>query len=517
MPERWEMELRKLREVRPAADLDARVEEGPRGAPPSSRSRRAVAAVTGFAVFAAAAGAFAFVVLREDGSGGVVGGEGDEPRLVLELVSTENAPTASLRYGDERVDVVTEGYEWCDGDVCASMISDFAFYPPVGEYLVVPPGTPIEVTGDGTVDSFRVTDPDDEPIPGATELVVPSTNGRYVFAITGSFERGEGFFFFGVQAIDSPASAPDVLHVDCSAGTTRIDSSIVRTQADGLHVQGTGMQGWDGLEIVTPAGTPPDEVSAVGDIPADGATGWPIAPGRWEIACASTERPVEAAGASTVPLELVDPDDHWAPVELDCSPGSLVEATETSSWIPSSVPHEAAAARVLDGLQEGDRIRGAGYGAETWLRGFTYVVDRDGRAVAELVLSPLETYGVRFSACPDSGIRLASTEDIPNVLIVRCEGLGPAVDSSRVRLQPDGLHIEASNIADATIVDVWPAGSAVSLVQTPFLSVTERFVVDVEPGVVSIGCRVQDETGSVVGGPDEVPDAYVEVGVLPVE
>ncbi|MEX2421087.1 MAG: hypothetical protein WD670_04645 [Actinomycetota bacterium] len=515
MTERWQEELRKLREVRPTADLDARIAEGPHPDMPPPAGRRVVAAVTAFALFAAA-GAFAFSVLRDDGSNGAVVGGGEDPRLVLALVSTNLAPTATLHYGDQTVDVVTEGYEWCEveSDQCAGMVSDFAFYPPVSEYLVVPPGTPIEVTGDGAVGDFRVTDPDDNRVSGATELAVPDMNGLFAFQVTGEFERGQGTFFFGVQSLDGPASAPDVLSIDCSTGMTRTDTAIVRTQADGLHVVATGTEGFDEFGVFEPEGT--GFFGVGGEFPQDGSQGWPVDPGQWEIGCFRSEGPV-GTGDQTVAFELVDPDDHWAPTQLTC-PEGLVEAVETTTTIPSSVPHEEAAAQLLDGLAEGDRIRGAGYDPEQWLRGPIDVVERDGRAVARLVLSPHETYGAEFAACADSGItlRVDVGQAVPDVLVLRCEGLGPAIDTPTVRLQPDGLHIEASNIADATVVDVRAEGSDTPTL-TPFLSVTERFVVDVGPGVVSIGCLVQDEGGNVVGGPDEFPLAYLEVTVLPVE
>ena len=522
MIERWQEELRKLREVRPTADLDARIAEGPHADMPTPAGRRVVAAVTAFALFAAA-GAFAFSVLRDRSESDVLGGA-DEPRLVLTLVSTDLAPRATLRYGDQTVDVVTEGYEWCevDSDQCTSMISDFVFYPPVSEFIVVPPGTPIEVTGDGAVGDFRVTDPDDKRVPGATELVVPEMHGLFAFQVTGEFERGQGTFFFGVQSLDGPASAPDVLTVDCSAGTARTDTSIVRTQADGMHIVATGTDGWDTLQIVAPAGAPAGETPRIGfGLPADGSVAAPVYPGRWEIGCATSDRPVEA-GDATVAFALVDPDDHWASMELTCFPNPLAEAITTTTTIPSSVAHADAATQLLSGLGEGDRIREAGYeggyGTQRGRAGFTYVVEREGMTVARLVLSPLETYGADFSACADSGIALVTDGvlGVPDVLVLRCEGLGPAVDASTVRLQPDGFHIEASNIADATVVDVRPLGSETPNL-TPFLSVTERFVVDVGPGTVLIGCLVQDEEGNLVGGPDEFPLAYLDVEVLPVE
>lgn len=527
MPERWERELARLREVQPPADLDARIAEGPHGELPPPTSRRVVAAVTAFALFAAA-GAFAFVVLREDGSnGGVVRGV-DDPHLVLDLVSSDLAPSATLRYGDRRVDVVTEGYTWCDGDQCASMTSDFAFYPPVGDYLVVPPGTPIEVTGDGSVRGVRLTDPDDQPIPGGPGLVVPSANGRYVFAFTGVFERGEGSFFFGVQALDDPSSAPDTLTIDCLTGRT--NTAIVRPQPNGLHVVVEGIDGFSEFDILTPEGTSSASFSAVGgELQQEGSQGhWPIEPGWWEIGCFATPADLEA-GERTAPFQLVDPDDHWASFDLACDEPVLVRFT---SDIAGSNGHEEAAAQLVGGLGLEDRVRGAGYDAEDFVVGPTYVVDRNGASVARLQLDALEgssppdtlTWGGVFLACQDSGVELTdaaehgSVPEVPDVLVLRCEGFGPAVDASTVRLQPDGVHIEASNIADAAAVAVdSSSGEIESFVAVEFDSVTEDLVLDVPSGTYWIGCRVPNEQGQIEGGHEEFPDAYVEVTVLPAE
>jgi hypothetical protein len=100
---------------------------------------------------------------------------------------------------------------------------------------------------------------------------------------------------------------------------------------------------------------------------------------------------------------------------------------------------------------------------------------------------------------------------------MRCEGLGPAVDADTVRLQPDGLHIEAMNVADAAVVAIDPQDGTIEAVVHPFETVTEEFVVDVREGPVWIGCRVFNEQGKIEGGPQDVPDAYVQVTVVGAE
>ncbi len=88
---------------------------------------------------------------------------------------------------------------------------------------------------------------------------------------------------------------------------------------------------------------------------------------------------------------------------------------------------------------------------------------------------------------------------------------------TQVRLQEDGLHVDALNVADAEVVEIRTAdGSDAFVHQTAFEVAEESYVVSrIEPGTIWVGCRVTDENGAIVGGPSEVPDAYVQVEVLP--
>jgi hypothetical protein len=459
MPERWEREIEKLREFEPGRDLESRVAEGPRGETPPPARQRVVAAVTALVVFAAA-GFFAVRVFGtgadRDGTNRVGGTHGS---VVLEL-SGGNAPEATLRYGDQVQGGVRASYTWCEGDECVSGISDFAFYPPVTEYLVVPPDTPIEVAGDGTVQSIDVTDLDDEPIAGTSVDAVPGVNGTYAFRVEATWPDGSAEVFFGVQVLSGPEAAPDVLHVECGFGYTLVDAAVVRTRAEGIHVVFENTDGFRGYDILTPAmaaGTQSTEgfVGVGGPFPHEGAVG--IDPGEWEIGC--FERQTVEQG-TTAPFELVDPDDHWASFELACDEQGEVSF---SSNIPVTVAHEDAAAQLLDGLGADDRLRGAGYGAERFIQGPTYVVERDGESVARLLLLTADetTWSGTFIECPESNIPLtvggqspSPAPLVPDVLVVRCQGLGPAVEADTVRLQSDGLHVEATNIAEARAVAV---------------------------------------------------------------
>ena len=337
MPERWERELRKLHEIRSRDDLAARVEEGPRGqeGPPPAR-RRVVAAVTALAVFAAGA----FLLTRAigpppDRSGGAAAGgtgatgvTGVHPPLELRLEVADGQPGGALAYGDFRQDGVVEGSTWCDaGGQCTSGIADFAFYPPVSEYLVVPPGAAIEVSGDGLVDAtIQLETPEGDRLPGGALHLVPDEDGRYVLAVSASWtigeEHGDASMFFGVQALSSPTAAPDVLGVDCGFGFPRLDTAVVRIQADGLHLEFRGTEGFTQWTVLTPEDPRTNEASGFGGTFGDDMdVVAAVPPGFWEIGCGTDDRPVEG-GDMTVPFEVVDPGQRFVP-----SPSPAVATT----------------------------------------------------------------------------------------------------------------------------------------------------------------------------------------------
>lgn len=541
MTERWQTQIRKLRRVEPGPHLGARFEEGPRGEPTPPTRQRVVAAVTALALFLAA-GVFAVRVFGTgDEPAPPTAATGDEASLVLELTSNDGEPAAALGYRDEGQDGTREGYRWCVDGECVAAISDFVRYPPVFELLVVPPSTPIEVAGDGSVERLRISTMEDQPVEeSGGPMQVPASNGSYVVEVDATWAGdpgGSANFFFGVQTLDSPASAPGVLGVECGPGYTVTDTAVVRTQPDGLNVAVTGAEGIVAYTVIGGPDNP--EAAIVGSsVPAGGGGVMAIPPGEWEFAC---REPGEQDDTDpTASFKLVDPDGYYASPELACD--AATERAFTSA-IPGATAHEDAVSQFVTGLEEGDRLRGAGYGAETFKVGPTYVVERGGDSVARLTLGAgSDPWSGSFGACDGSGIALSELatpidleptgpsttelsplpESVPDVLGVRCEGLGPAVDSTQVRLQADGLHVDAMNIGDAEVVEIRQSvpDRDEFIHQTAFAQAEESFVVPgVEPGPIWVGCRVTDETGAIVGGPSEVPEAYYvsAIEVLPAE
>jgi hypothetical protein len=415
MTERWQREIKTLREFEPDPDLGSRVAEGPRLAIPPPVRHRVIAGVTALAAFSAAAILVVSVFGTRSGEPGRAPAPGT---LVIELSSgggQSGAPSATLRYRDLVQEGARQEYTWCDGDECVSGISEFAFHPPGGEYLVVPPGSPIEVTGDGVVRHLRLdTGTSLEPVDTAAEpMRIPNTDATYTLEVEATWDDGAATFLFGIQSLSSPSAAPDSIRVDRSSPVAHADTAVVRTQADGLHVEFVGTEGLSEFGIVTPEGTPWQSFFGVGGpLPEDGQRGLSVDPGRWEVGCGTRDDPVRA-GELTAAFELVDPNDHWASFRLACTEPDEVSF---SSSIPSSVGHQDAASRILAGLGGEDRLRGAGYGAEQFVRvGPMYIVERDRESVARLQLhaiggsAPPEgpTWTGTFVAFPESGIELA--------------------------------------------------------------------------------------------------------------
>lgn len=528
MPERWERQVRELRALEPSEGLRDRVSEGPRGEPPSPPRHRVTAAVTAFVVFAAAAVLVVRALAPSEAPNATEEGVRAET-LTIELLASDEAPAATLRYGDQTQVGERESYNWCSGDNCVGGIASFVRYPPVWEYVVVPPGTPIRVTGDGTLSALHVTDPDGERIPAAGTDSAPDADGVYALEAEATWPDGDANFFFGVQVLSSPAEAPDVLHVDCSYGRPTLDSAVVRTQPDGIHVAFRGTEGYAGFELVTPEGTPPEEFFGVGgNLPTE-ARSWPIDPGRWEVGCYERGETVHA-GDGTTPFELVDPDDFHAPLELPC-PDPVQQ--ESPSDISTSVPPDEAAPQLTTGLGPDDRLRDGGYDAQDFKLGPTYVIERGGQTIARLTLgAPADTWSATLWTCEGSGIALSGAvsaappestgatgatgaiELIPDVLVVRCEGARPVLESEVVRLQADGLHVEAttSDVVAAHLVS--EDGSTEAFVAAG--SEPDTFVVSVPPGKAwVIACLPPDEQRQIDTAPGELPPSYAQVTVLP--
>jgi hypothetical protein len=142
MPERWERELRKMREAEMPAGIRARAEEGPRGEGIPPVRQRIVAAAVAFAVFFGA-GVFAWQALRPAERG--PGGDAREPALtdatVTFLASDSEFPYAELTVDGVTVRGQADSFEWRGAIV---NISQPSYVDPVR----LPLGSQLVIAGD---------------------------------------------------------------------------------------------------------------------------------------------------------------------------------------------------------------------------------------------------------------------------------------------------------------------------------------------------------------------------------
>jgi hypothetical protein len=175
---------------------------------------------------------------------------------------------------------------------------------------------------------------------------------------------------------------------------------------------------------------------------------------------------------------------------------------------------------------EGDVVREAGYGdAGAFKLGLTYVVQRNGETIARITLGAIPGggpfTGATVEACRDAGIDAAKIDEtgepdtsVPDVALVHCTADGTELDTPTVQMQSDGLHVDATNLAEALIVEIMPEGSDSLVVKDVFDGSDHREVVfDVPAGKAQIACRTP-ENGSISGGPDQYPRLFVPIEIL---
>jgi hypothetical protein len=147
MPERWEMQVRQLKEMEaPTERIWTRVGEGPRPDRPPSRPQRAVAVVVAFAVFIVGALA-AWSALRP--SSGTIGSAAGGTKAVVIVKApsqTGGDPEAVLDNGLSQADAALDEYLW-EGKSHAE-----PFPPDISSYLSIVQGTPLDVRGNDQPD-----------------------------------------------------------------------------------------------------------------------------------------------------------------------------------------------------------------------------------------------------------------------------------------------------------------------------------------------------------------------------
>ena len=263
----------------------------------------------------------------------------------------------------------------------------------------------------------------------------------------------------------------------------------------------------------------------------DGSRGLPIAPSSWSIGCYSGHSGIGLASIGTdrvAVVRVVDPDHLYKAWTLDCDITTTTTIDVTGS-VPGSdqnwdtILTDTAAA--IPGLLPTDTVRDAGYPEGPGSKDGPHpVVIRDGSIIATLSFQEFVATGgswsVDLESCTDSGLGGAggvtepTVTPAPSTAVVTCTAEGTELATPTVALQSDGLHVDAKNEADATLIEVAPDGSDSLVVADAFDGADHREVVlDVPAGSAQVACRTP-ENGNVTGGPRQYPKLFVPILIL---
>lgn len=520
MPERWQDELKKLRREQMPDGLRERAEAGPRRELPNDGRQRLVAGVVAFAVFIAA-GAFAW---RAFGDGSTTGTEPTRPpgvaTIILDLESNDGNPTATLSSGDASQNGIREGYSWCGSDgQCVSGVADFQTYPPVSEYLSVPAGALVEMTGDGVLEEIQTTLSNGDRAPADVRSTVdalgaPTVPGRYVWVVDATWSDGSANYYFGIEIAPPAPQTADVLHLTCTPQSATLDSGVVRAQSDGVHIAVDASGTVTGADIVTGA-TPTDFFGVGVDAQEDGSRGIAIEPGGWSVGCYGGVHggvvPSDIGTPRVASFTVVDPDGVYTPVDLACAEPTTrlfpVTGGTPSSGVDGTYEPSAQTVREsvagVPGIFPTDTVSGAGYADGPGFKsGPLYTVLRDGQAVARLHI-PVEVSGswsVSVDACPGTGIGPdappGAAGPTPDTAVLRCVGSRTEVATPIVNAQPDGLHVEVESTGGTRAVTVASGWNRDRTFTVPIVDggVPTSIVVTARPGNVQISCRSNGDT-----------------------
>ena len=488
MTERWQKQLRKLREIEPPADGWQRAEtRDPSGDGLPPPRQRIAAGIVAFGVFAAA-GAFGWTAFRPTGLNTSVG-EDPGPALIVSIRAPADEvdpdrlmlqggpkPSIDLAFGEARHDGFIVGYTWCvqDGQDCGGALADYD----LSSFLRVPVGTDVVVEGDalradGTFDLWGEKGPA-MPI----EAGVPQDPGSYLLSVDASFPQGDVTFAVGVKAIPQ-AEIPEV---ESLSGTewriTTIDGVALDEDVDGrwgasIAFRDEVLSGWSGCN------------SFGGPYQIDGSTLTVGGIERTEVGCDASEAAL---------FERLETADRWA------SDGETLAISGSAGSI--------TAVRV--GFEPVDVLH------IECLPGETQILDPEVVATADGINARLGPVGhakhVVFLSTEGEIVSMVGLDDrtkdatvplAPGSWSVRCTGWGDDISPEEVTVLARDAGSDddsASNDLRSTYVfsDI-EAGPSTAEPQDLAVSFTVAWSGGAYPGVHRCGYRALATDGSVVG------------------
>ncbi len=428
MPERWERELRKLRDVEvDEPTVRERIERGPSPEGHRSRRERLVAGAVAFAVFVAA-GAFVWNAFSPTLRRTPLPSDGDVstglPSLSISVRAEPgqaDAPEALARFGTvEALIPVQGGKGWGMGNAFPS-----AMFGPLD--AAIPVGAPVVIESNAEQLSVGFNDAYPEgglvpqPITSNSAGILPSDPGDLLIQVDATWPEGRGEFSIFVHLYEPV----DVLDVDCRANRVPVwQSRVVRAQPDGIHAEFDADASRE-LRIDAP-GFGPGPVARLE--PSSTSFELPIPPG------------IATLGCNNVPdsqITVVDPEGFWAHPELQCVAGDKVMRVAAEESNERLIDAAVLVEQLVD-VHVRDEILPPGYPKQPRDEPLPVpmVVQREGRTVATLDVWLGLPGRIEGQSCESAGLHAKadrapapSPSPSPSAaesaeVVVRIEGLG---------------------------------------------------------------------------------------------
>jgi hypothetical protein len=182
--------------------------------------------------------------------------------------------------------------------------------------------------------------------------------------------------------VSSEASPSAVLRITCDGNDVTVETPIVATQTDGLHIIGTAT-GTPSADILITSSGDPGATYASGSSGVVGEFVRTVPPGDARVGCTTENPETESTitGTPTAPFTIVDPEGFFVPYVPDCSDTLGVGPPRiVFTDLPPPATPEDAVRSDIDGLQPGDVVEQAGY-VETSGRFRMVRITRDGAII----------------------------------------------------------------------------------------------------------------------------------------
>lgn len=289
----------------------------------------------------------------------------------------------------------------------------------------------------------------------------------------------------------STGEVPDVARVTCDGADIVVETPVVRTQPDGFHVVvrnvgdeplglsvrdlGSTVEGDGNVAVSGGEGggdnAPPGETTTV----------WTFPPGTYSFSCSPPIEPGQGGIAGIGTLDVVDPDGHYVPAEIQCANGEAYGSAPAYAVGVGATGFAGDPVQVVrdhvSGLKFDDLVERAGYpeSEQPVVR-----VVRDGVVAGKVTLFDDGQGGWRVSAIEGcggtqfgwseeptgvSGPAVSGPTDSGSPFLVLCQLTRAEAEGDNIHYGTD-IHVDGENLEFDTDCLVASAGEPLTILFT---------------------------------------------------